>query len=140
MTTAIETGFNFESLPVTITYLGVTKRNEWDCFMFNVFVGNGTGQFTTPYYTGMGHINKRLSGHGKKVPNRPKIKDIMYSLLLDASATNDNFNDWCSNYGYSTDSIAALNMYKSCLDTSENLRKVFSREQLDAMQEDLQGY
>jgi hypothetical protein len=52
---------------------------------------------------------------------------------MDADAADYNFNDWCDNYGYSTDSIKAMNTYKQCLETAANLRSFFTKEQRDAI-------
>ena len=76
------------------------------------------------YFTGLG------CRQGLKSPRQPKVADVLYSLLSDASAEQRNFHEWCSDYGYSTDSISALNTYRACLDTAAALRKCFSNELL----------
>jgi hypothetical protein len=37
----------------------------------------------------------------------PPLADILYSLLLDSEAADESFEDWCANFGYDSDSIAA---------------------------------
>jgi hypothetical protein len=59
---------------------------------------------------------------------------VLYSLFNDASASDYNFSDWCDEFGYSDDSIKALNMYKACLETATALRKYFSPDQRKAIQ------
>lgn len=79
------------------------------------------GSFTTDYYTGSGH---RKQKHGRDFAVKPDIKDVIYSLFMDSSAEHENFNDWCANFGYSDDSISALNIYKECLESGRKLRKL----------------
>lgn len=126
------TEFDIEALPVEIKLIGempspwgddkprvvdawrVTIGKQW---------GNKHGQWVTTYYTGTGHRNKRTGR-----PVRPSIADVLHSLFSDASAANENFSDWCDNYGYSDDSIKALNLYKACTEVAQNLRRQFDPE------------
>lgn len=54
----------------------------------------------------------------------PRVKDILWSLYMDASGAQESFEDWCSNYGYDTDSRRALNMYFACQESGHKLRKI----------------
>jgi len=119
-----------EHLPVKIRYIGEAPRTwaplEWatvDQWAITVFDEDGTPH-VFDYYTGFGHRKVRYF----YAP--PKVADVLYSLLSDASAEQRNFHEWCSDYGYSTDSISALNAYRACLDTAAALRKCFSYELL----------
>lgn len=121
--------FDIEALPVQIDLIGempspwsddkprtvdawrVTIGKQW---------GNKAGQWVTTYYTGTGLRNKRTGR-----PTRPTVADVLYSLFSDATAADENFSDWCANYGYSDDSIKALNIYKACTETAQNLRRQF---------------
>ena len=130
--------FDIEALPVEIAYIGevpspwgddrsrtvdawrVTIGNQW---------GNKAGQWVTTYYTGTGLRTKagRLQ--------RPKIADVLCSLFSDAAAADQNFSDWCADFGYSDDSIKALNIYKGCTDVAHQLRRQFdpaTRAQIQA--------
>lgn len=68
------------------------------------------------YYTGVG-----LRKHGK--PNRPSLGDVLYALVMDASAQGEDFEDWCYNFGYDTDSRKALELYLACQNIAVKLRK-----------------
>lgn len=62
----------------------------------------------------------------------PPLKDVLYSLWADSNVENENFNKWCANYGYSDDSISALNMYKLCLENARKFRTLnLSKSYLD---------
>ena len=73
-------------------------------------------------------------------PKKPSNADILHSLIMDASACNDNFHDWCSNYGYSDDSIKAMNTYKSCLEIGTMLRKFLGADVVRQLEIQLQDY
>lgn len=45
------------------------------------------------------------------------------------------FQEWCRNFGYSDDSIKALNTYQACAKQYEALSKVFTQEQLEKLRE-----
>lgn len=54
----------------------------------------------------------------------PRVKDILWSLYIDASGAQESFDDWCSNYGYDTDSRRALDIYLACQESGHKLRKI----------------
>ena len=59
----------------------------------------------------------------------------LHSLTLDADADGMSFRDWCDNFGYSDDSLNALDIYRECCKTAEQLRKVFKPEALAAIRD-----
>ena len=124
--------FNIESLPVKITYVCETQKDGWKCDQWHVEVSwlkqSGNGFYSTDYFTGLGLRRKAKQSWTKDSPVKPTISDVLYSLFMDASAADYNFNDWCSEYGYSDDSLKALNTYKQCLEIATNLRKAFDAE------------
>ena len=136
-----------EHIPVEIRYIGevpsrwtssppgrlVYDRTTVDQWAITV-TGKDGCHHMFDYFTGLGRRKERNK------PNPPKVADVMYSLLTDASAEQRNFHEWCSDYGYSTDSINALNVYRACLDTAAALRKCFSYELLAELQDLLAEY
>ena len=120
-----------EHLPVKIRYVGEvpskwpssSNRTTVDQWAITVFDEDGC-RHMFDYFTGLGHRQ------GRNNPRQPKVADVLYSLLSDASAEQRNFHEWCSDYGHSLDSISALNTYRACLDTAAALRKCFSPELL----------
>lgn len=125
---------DIENLPVKIDYLCETiQDNDWQCDQWRVTISSKAGFNYLDYFTGLGL-------RSKNIPKRPKIAEVLHSLVLDASAADENFNDWCANYGYSDDSIKALNIYKACLETAQTLRKHFSPDTLRTLRELLQDY
>ena len=130
-----------EHLPVEIRYIGEVPRrwtsspNRTTVDQWAVTVSGKDGcHHMFDYFTGLGLRKVRYF----YAP--PKVADVLYSLLSDASAEQRNFHEWCSDYGYSTDSISALNVYRSCLDTAATLRKCFSNELLATLRDLLAEY
>ena len=128
--------FNIEALPVKISYIGETTREEnWKCDAWNVEItyknDKCAGFWTTQYYTGLG-LRKQPA---KNAPSfivaktvKPTVANVLHSLFMDAQAADMNFNDWCAEYGFSDDSLKALNTYKQCLEIATTLRKAFDAE------------
>lgn len=48
------------------------------------------------------------------VPTPPKKEDVLFSLVIDAGALLEDFDDWCMNFGYGSDSMKARKMFDDC--------------------------
>lgn len=146
-----------EALPVKIDYVSETTRdNNWQCDQWRVTLSSKAGFHSFDYFTGLGlrdtvrgvlamnapgnWFNPKTHQWTATKPKKPKVADVLHSLIMDASAADENFHDWCANYGYSDDSIKAMNTYKVCLETAQALRKHFSPDTLRAVRELLQDY
>ena len=70
----------------------------------------------------------------------PPAADVVYSLLMDASTTDEEFEDWAGNFGYSKDSREAERIYKACRLTAAALRRAFSRDELTQLEEAFSDY
>ena len=139
MTATLDTIDALEALPVKIEYVGETTRDDWHCDQWRVTLSSKAGFQSFDYFTGLG-LRTKPNPWGQRKPCRPKVADVLQSLILDASAANENFHEWCANYGYSDDSIKAMNTYKACLETAQALRKHFSPDILRQLRELLQDY
>lgn len=136
-----------EALLVKIDYVGEVP-SKWDTDtprtvdQWRVTLSSKAGFHSFDYFTGLGlrEIISRTRGITIKRPRKPKVADVLHSLIMDASAADENFHDWCANYGYSDDSIKAMNTYKACLETAQALRKHFSPDTLRTVRELLQDY
>lgn len=162
-TETLETIGSLERLPVTIRYVaevadkwdetGKRKVDQW-C----VTISSNAGSRSFDYFTGLGlrtRIPPQYLAHNPPrkgtlayadlekwhcKPKPPKVASVLHSLLLDASAADENFHDWCDHFGYSDDSIKAMNTYKACLEIDVALRKHFSPETIRRARELLQDY
>lgn len=142
----IVSGFDFGALPIKIDYVGKVNDKDWPHFLWNVVISHKNGFWTVPYKTGLGLIDKPkpskpwttyLRG---ETPKKPTNSDIMYSILLDAAAGDQSFNDWCDDFGYDQDSMKAFKMYQACCEEGVNLKKTFTREQIEEMRTALEDY
>ena len=124
--------FNIETLPVKIEYTGEI-RNKWrdgdTVDSWRVTISSNLGYWSTDYFTGVGLRTKPKQSWLETKPQKPSIADVLHCLFLDAEAARYNFSDWCDCFGYSDDSINALNIYRQCLDTAAHLRKYFTQDQ-----------
>ena len=122
--------------------VGPTVRDKWECDAWRV----SFGKFTTDYYTGTGHRKmpkgfKPNNNMGIKAkPTTPCAADVLYSLLSDASAADQSFGDWCSDFGYDADSIKALNTYQACEKIGREMRVLFDTQTRELFREVLQDY
>ena len=126
--------------------LGETKRDSWTCDEWRVSFQRvyldsrlpvrDKAPIETAYYTGTGHRAKEIK---QWRPVAPTAGSVLYSLLLDASGADENFYDWCANYGYDTDSRKALATYEACCIIRADVNKIFTaaeRAELAAILED----
>lgn len=150
------------TLPIKIEFVAKTVKNDWGadgkpwpCFEWRVTFSNKTGAWSIPYYCGSGHIEypkgkknpypRSVIGHEHyenlwAKPKRPTVDDVLHSLISDASASDYNLQDWCAEFGYSDDSIKALNTYRQCLEIATNLRKYLGADVVRKLQTQLQDY
>src|SRR5690606_15066469 len=98
---AVLAGANVE---FSIAYRGESKRGDWQCDAWQaVFTKQGeTIEFD--YFTGLG-LRKPPKGRPSVSmascrPVAPHAADVLYSVMLDASACEMSFRDWCAEYGY----------------------------------------
>lgn len=134
------------------------NRDGWECDGWRAEFRTGKACEQFDYYTGVGL--RVLPGNGKPPswgnvqsprelarwreenakPFAPCAASVLYSLLLDASARDESFPDWCDNYGMDSDSIKALITYNACCENAKRLARVFTREQIEKLSELLQDY
>lgn len=67
----------------------------------------------------------------KNKNERPNAYDVL--VCLDTYSDGDSFEDFCSVYGYDTDSIMAEKTYKAVMKQIDGLKQVFTAEQLSEL-------
>lgn len=137
MNYTLETRDDLENINHTISYLGQTKRDRWDCDAWIVTIypkdtPKANGQ-SFEYFTGLGHRKNDK-------PKAPKMADVLYSLTSDSYACQISFEEWCSTYDYDTDSRKALETYLLCQENFTKLSKVLSRDTLRRVSGLLEDY
>lgn len=66
---------------------------------------------------------------------KPSAYDILACVAADVNIHDFTFDEWCSDFGYSNDSIKAKSIYDRCCDESRELARIFSHEELLLLQE-----
>lgn len=64
--------------------------------------------------------------NGKEQLDESDYMNALNCVLSDSYAAQCSFKDFCSEFGYSDDSIKALKTYKECKRNAERLNKLFS--------------
>lgn len=60
----------------------------------------------------------------------PDPLEILWAIARDGDAMQSTFEDWCSEYGYETDSRKAEKIYRACQDNALRLRKILSADKI----------
>lgn len=143
------------NIPTRVTHLHQTKLDGWECDRWSVSIWHA--EFD--YHTGMGH-RKIPSPAGwprwdntlrpgtlayeaqeqRKVPVAPHVAGVLHSLILDSRAAEQTFSDWCSDFGFDTDSRKAFATYDACQQTADKLRRVIPRDMLAQIATALENY
>jgi hypothetical protein len=56
-------------------------------------------------------------------PTEPDLCGVLYCLVMDASAGEQTFSDWCGECGADEDSIKARDMYHACQSIYDQMRR-----------------
>lgn len=126
-------------------YAGLSKRDNWECDGWRITFKRGAQSFykeiNTDFFTGLGLRKKAGSGYLKTMlPKAPSAASVLHSLLSDASAIETSFDYWCSDYGYDSDSLKALNTYQACCEVGKKVNSFFSAAEREQLREMLQEY
>lgn len=127
-----------------VIYAGSYKEHngqEWEHDKWS-FTFTRTGvkkSINFEYHTGTGHrIKSGLSKEYSAV--KPGPAGLIYSVLMNESACNQSFADWCSDFGYDTDSRKALAMYEACQQEYNKLQSMFTPAEIAQLQTLLEDY
>lgn len=90
------------------------RASHWKC----TIIGPNRRKLTTYFSQGAAHTSE------------PTAADVLDCLASDASGAENarSFEDWCSEYGYDTDSRKAKRTYKVIQRQSESLKRLLGPE------------
>ena len=128
------------------------KRAEWPHDVWSVTLRNGDKTHTTEFKCSIGH-RIRSGSRGAQYyverlgwlddvkaaeaaltkPVAPTTADVLACLLSDASGAGETFEEWCSNFGYSDDSMKAMETYRACQKTRSALQRFLGGELMDRL-------
>jgi hypothetical protein len=129
------------------------KRAEWPHDVWSVTFHHKEATHTTEFKCGIGH-RKLPAGFSKKdirlggvyvehrgwlddvsaaeasvtKPIEPTTADVLSALLSDASGASETFEEWCSSYGMSDDSMKAMETYRACQKTFTAMQRFLGAE------------
>lgn len=70
----------------------------------------------------------------------PDLADVVHCLLMDASGTDERFEDWAAELGFDPDSRKAERMYEACRDTAAALRRTFTAGEMADLETAFRDY
>lgn len=140
------------SVEMTATFDCVTDE---DTFQWSVTLRRNGRELTTPFTCGSNYRRFRPGHKGEEsrmgtklrfwagsplhewvdlrtavankfvIPTEPALANVVYCLLMDATALEQTFDEWCGDFGYDTDSRKAYDLYTRCVDSSRHTRRLF---------------
>jgi hypothetical protein len=113
----MKTIYNFKNYSVTAKLKAKGVQFPFDTegsYNHNKFLisvkNNATGDRTSFYF--FGSVNDY--NNGKVELNEEDLKHAFYCLISDSLSAVNDFEDFCSEFGYNTDSRTAERIYKGC--------------------------
>lgn len=85
----------------------------------------------SPFATNRDTGEKKLIAEVRKAIE-PSAYDILAALH---PISSDTFEDFCAEFGYDTDSRRAEITYRACVEQDNHMRKLYTHDELDALQE-----
>ena len=147
-----------EGLTLTSTYLGLEEKDGYFNYSWNVVINYNGQSHNTKYWCGSaynkkpnwivtqgkGYYNRTIGEYksvkdahnsGWVVPLPPAIDDVIHCWFVDASCAVGTFEDYCSEFGYDTDSRKQLEIYLECQKTRSIIIKMFGQKLFDELNE-----
>lgn len=134
-----------------LKYLGFMPDKKWPHFLWVLTIGDERFE----YKTGIGHAtthynkqNRRNVKPENSFPDpssfrwihKPSVDSVLHCLFSDARCGEMSFDDFCSDFGYSNDSLSALDIYRKCAESGKKLKKALGskfneeRERIEALE------
>jgi hypothetical protein len=131
MATELEQACSQHHITVTSAYVGESHKakgifidttDSWECT-----IHYNKRQATFEFHTGIG-----LRKQG--APQTPSAADLLYCLMSDAAAGGMSFEDFCSAFGYDTDSRKAEAAHKACKKAAEKPEQLLGTDLVRELQ------
>lgn len=101
----------------------------WEYRAWDVMIGDEfrpKKQVTIEYKTGIGA--------------EYKLEGVLHALLMDASAGELSFPDFCREYGYDADSRRAFSTWEACKENAKKLLRLYTPEEIETLREVFSDY
>lgn len=123
-------------IPVLIEFMYFDDSTDWKHFKWRVRIGSQYFE----YKTGIGHATDIAPGKWTKPTDRitlsnavpgkrlhvPSARDILECLFSDSDCGSMTFEEFCSELGYDSDSMKAMQTYRDCQTNGTKLRMALS--------------
>ncbi len=113
----------FEGLKVSATWVD-TDRSYGLADQWRVNISRNGKTIRVPFSQGSAYKGKP-----------PTVDTVMECLVSDANGGMDDFEGFCGNLGYDTDSRDAYKTWKDCKSIADRLPKVITSEEWEAINE-----
>jgi hypothetical protein len=120
-------------------YNDARHRKDWQHTIARLASERGEG-FTDLDAVARSSYDEELLSGDTRALSAPDVAAVLSCLVLDSSAKDMSFEEWCREYGYSDDSRSAERTYNYCVQTARDLNRVFTSEQLARLRYLLEGY
>lgn len=130
-------GYILDAMGVAFAYLPINQRP--DKLMSDMAPGS------THYRVLIKRGNREMTIHYSQGPahgTEPSDESVFHSLLTDSSDIESGyeFEEWCDNLGFDSDSRTAERIYKACEEILLNLKILFSDSELSDLREIFEDY
>jgi hypothetical protein len=117
--------------------LGIRISSEYGTAHYNESFPNSHPYMVTLRY---GRRSMRVPFYmGPALTDEPTAADVLSCLILDASATEISFEEWCADLGYDEDSRKAEATYRACVKNGQKVRRLLG-DAFDTVAETLSDY
>jgi hypothetical protein len=89
-------------------------QSHWECILTRQ--ENGIIKKFVTYYS-----------MGSAYTRPPTVEEVLDSLSMESQACESNFDDWCSDLGYSSDSLKALRTYAICQEIGGRFKRFLGK-------------
>jgi hypothetical protein len=108
-----------KELTMDVEYKGEqVDSSGWEHHLYEVALHRDGRTMATPFKMGLA------------LTEEPSLERVMECLFLDSSTVENarDFSDWCEEFGYSDDSIVALETYNLCKGMAKQLRNLLEED------------
>lgn len=141
LATILET-IGVKSLAVFVGFRAKSPENDWPHFEWLMEITRGNVTIRTPFKQGIGNIKPMPKTYRQDRPDSvraqcwlhevkarivPSPASVISTLIASSSGSDQTFQDWCSDAGYSDDSRKALDTYLACQVELMNLRRLLGQ-------------
>lgn len=126
------------NLGFSMTCVPISSRPdslEMEGYHYSVTLSRGEGSVHSFYTCGEGWVEYK---NGRNVPIPPQLSHVVYSLL--DSDVPDDFEDFCDDFGYDSDSRKAKKTWKACRKMAKMVEQSGIFADRETIQEIMQDY